>query len=96
MIEALYDAIRAVAGQPITLNVRADDGQNPITENCRLVLQDENEVLFIVDGKYTAEVDLWNFQIPAELTKGMNGRYWYCIQHNEENLHFKQPFYLKG
>ncbi len=97
MVEYLYDAIRAVAGQEIVVNaVIADENENLITENCYFVLHDEatHEVIAKVLGNYLVDNACWEFSISPELTKGRFGRYMYCIQHDDSNLCFKQPIYL--
>lgn len=97
MVEYLYDAIKAVAGQPITVSsVITDDEEHVITEGCCFILHDEygENMLLDVDGVYNPDFLLWEFTIPAEATVGLKGRYWYCIQHNSNNLCFKQPIYL--
>ena len=97
MVEYLYDAIRAVAGDDIVINAYAtDENENVITENCYLLLHDQKgeEMLLRVEGVYQPEYLSWAFHIPAEDTKGLNGRYWYCVKHAEANLCFKQPIYL--
>lgn len=98
MIEYLYDVIRAVPGQPISVSaVITEDGETPITEGCKFTLHDnELQEICSVDGIYLEEEGSWQFEVPAEITLGMNGRYWYCIRHDDINLCFKKPIYLKG
>ncbi len=94
MIEYLYDVIRATSGQDIVVNavITTDDGDN-YEEGCGLRLYDDEKMLFRVAGTFDGEQ--WSFRIPAENTEGLVGRYWYCICHNNNNLCFKTPFYLK-
>lgn len=97
MVEYLYDCIRAVASQDIVINAYiTDEQENIITENCKLVIHDKdaNEMLFMVEGVYLPESLNWEFTVPAENTKGLSGRYWYCIQWDKSNLCFKQPIYF--
>mgnify|MGYP003288924231 CR=1 FL=1 len=97
MTEYLYDAIRAVASQDIVINAFiTDDSENVITKDCNLVLhgKDSHEMLTSVKGVYLPESLMWEFTIPAAATIGLLGRYWYCIQHENSNLCFKQPLYL--
>lgn len=97
MIEYLYDAIKAVAGQEIVVNAFiTDDEEQVITEGCYLAIHglDGVEMITKVEGVYLPENLMWEFTVPAEATLGLGGRYWYCIQHNESNLCFKQPMYL--
>jgi hypothetical protein len=94
MIEYLYDAIRAVAGQDITVAAKvSDDSGNLITDGCAFVLHLDDD-MFSVDGAYYEDVNTWQFTVPAEITKGYSGRYSYCIMRNGENLCFKTPIYL--
>ena len=97
MIEYLYDAIRAVAGQDIAISaeITNDEGE-PITENCNLVLHFNEDEMYVAPGLYLAEVRQWTFNVPGEATKGKKGRYFYCIQHEGLNLCFKEPIYLIG
>lgn len=95
MIEYFYNAIKAVSGQPISISANiTDENGLSITENCKLMLHEDNKDLCAVDGVYLAEQDLWLFIVPAEMTKGLSGRYWYCIMKDGMNLCFKQPIYL--
>lgn len=93
MIEYLYDAIRASAGQDITVAAKiTDDEGNLITSGCDLMLHNDKEMIARIDGAFDGEV--WNFTVPAEITQGLEGRYWYCICHNNSNICFKEPLYL--
>ena len=94
MIEYLYDAIRAVAGQDFEVNavITNPDG-TLITEGCFFMLHDGDEMIR-VPGAFDAESSQWSFLIPASSTTGMKGRYEYCVMHDGTNLCFKQPIYL--
>lgn len=97
LVEYLYDAIRAVAGQDIIINAFiTDDQEVSITTGCSLVLYDKtaNETLLSIEGKYLPDNLMWEFNIPAIETKGLNGRYWYAIQYEGNAMCFKQPIYL--
>ena len=97
MVEYLYDAIRAVAGQQIVINAYiTDEQENIITEDCYFVLHDgaTGNMIAKIFGSYNTESTVWDFVIPKEITTGLNGRYMYCIQHDGSNLCFKQPIYL--
>lgn len=96
MIEYLYDAIRAVAGQDIAISaVITNDDNEPITENCNLVLHFKDGSMFVAPGLYMPEVEQWTFNVPASATTGRQGRHSYCIQHDGINLCFTEPFYLQ-
>lgn len=93
MIEYLYDAVRATAGEDICICAEiTDDLGESITEPCHLMLYDDLSLIGTAGGFYDGEK--WEFVIPADSTRGLNGRYWYCICANEESLCFKQPIYL--
>ena len=93
MIEYLYDAVRATAGENITLAAKiTDDSGAVITENCHIMLFDDLSLLGMFEGVLDGEE--WSFTIPAEVTSGLIGRYWYCICAEYGSLCFKQPLYL--
>lgn len=97
MVEYLYDAIRAVAGQEIKVNAFiTDENEQVITEGCFFMLHDPSgkELIVSVNGEYLPDNLMWEFTIPAEATKGLKGRYWYCIQYDMNNMCFQQPIYL--
>lgn len=96
MVEYLYNTIRAVSGEDITIYALiTDDDEQVITTGCSLVLYSDEEELASVDGIYLSESLQWEFTIPANATSGRDGRYWYSVQHNNESLCFKQPIYLE-
>ena len=94
MIEYLHDAIRATAGDDITITARIVDENNlPVTIGCHINLYNDTEQIGSFGGKYSNGV--WEFTIPADITVELRGRYWYCICDEEhEKLNFKQPIYL--
>jgi hypothetical protein len=93
MLEYLYDAIRATAGSELQITAKVfDDLGKPIVEGCEFVLHINDESIITIGGSY--EGDTWVFTIPAEFTKGLKGRYWYCIKHGSEQLCFMQAIYL--
>lgn len=96
MIEYLYDAIRAVAGQDINVGAMITDANEElITEDCYLVLcSDEDGELYKAQGIFQDFNGMWQFTIPASITTGLKGRYLYDIRYKDENLCFKQPIYL--
>jgi hypothetical protein len=92
MIEYLYDAIRATAGTDITIAAEVvEDNGDMITEGCKLVLHIDDKMISF-DGEY--KDGIWEFTVPAEITNGLTGRFWYCIKRNDTMLCFKQPIYL--
>ena len=93
MIEYLYDAIRATAGENIIIAAKITDenGEN-ITSNCHVTLYDDLMLLATIDGVFDGKE--WEFTIPADVTSGRAGRYWYCIYASNTSLCFKQPIYL--
>lgn len=96
MIEYLHNAIRATSGEDIEImaDITTKTGE-PITEGCHLMLYDKDKEALVVtiDGEYLEGTE-WLFNIPAEITKGLYGRYWYCVCHHEDKLCFKEPVYL--
>jgi hypothetical protein len=94
MIEYLYDAIRAVAGQDFEVNAVVSNADGSlVSEGCVLVIHDGDRMIK-APGTYNAESGMWSFIVPSSSTVGMNGRYMYCIMRNNTNLCFKQPIYL--
>ena len=95
MVEYIYNAIRATAGQPIEVHVLAvNPDETLITEGCELAFHADDEEMTKVPGTFLADEGLWQFVIPADVTAGLFGRYWYCVMRNGENLCFKEPIYL--
>lgn len=94
MIEYLYNAIRATAGQDITIAAElTNTSGEPIAEGCHIMLFDpDKNMIATIDGVCNGTE--WSFTIPAEITEGKSGRYWYCICHYNTNLCFKEPIYL--
>lgn len=94
MIEYLYDAIRATAGEDITISAKITDAFGvPVTEGCHINLYDDEKQLTSISGTFNN--DLWEFTIPAAETANLTGRYWYCVCSTTHNkLNFKQPIYL--
>ena len=96
MIEYLYDVIRASSGQPvgITAKLTKEDGA-PIETACEFHLFDsDDKMLASAPGMYLGE-GTWQFELAAEVTEGLKGRYWYCIGNDGVSLCFKKPLYLK-
>lgn len=96
MIECVRDVIKAVAGQNIGLSAQIIDENTgeSVDKHVCMLLHNDNEVIYRAEGLYMAEFELWQFEIPAEITKGLEGKYWYCFQYDGNNLCFKQPIYL--
>ena len=97
MIEYLYNAIRAHAGNDIVLSaIITDDEGNNITGKVTLALHDKDRKTMIAkfDGTFSEETGEWTFLIQKEHTEGLNGRYWYCIMYEGNALCFKEPIYL--
>lgn len=93
MVEYLYNAIRATAGQDIpVVAIITDENNAVVSEGCGLMLHDNETMIVKIDGAFDGEQ--WIFNIPANVTEGRHGRYWYCICHHDMNLCFKQPIYL--
>ena len=94
MIEYLHSAIRATAGEDICICAKITDDEGAAIDNahCHVMLYDDLSLLATVDG---ACVDgAWEYIIPADVTRGLHGRFWYCICVDNTSLCFKQPIYL--
>lgn len=93
MIEYLYDAIRATAGEDITISAKlTEDDGTPIENVCRVRLYDDKEMIYYAPGNLIDNI--WYFTIPGEITEGLSGRYWYAICQDGLTISFKQPLYL--
>ena len=96
MIEYLYDAIRAVAGQtvPVYATFANDDGTF-VSEGVVFMLHGpDGKHIATVEGSYNAETGQWTFDVPGEATAGRTGRHFYCFQHEGVNMCFLKPYYL--
>ena len=96
MIEYLYNAIRATTGQDICICADITNAEGVLlTEGCYInFFSPEKEFIASFDGTYDADSSEWKFVIPGEATKGLVGRYFYCIAYNGQSLCFRQPIYL--
>lgn len=56
MIETLYDAVRAVAGQQIEITISITEVDTPITENCSMTIHNDKEEIMTVPGEYLTEL----------------------------------------
>lgn len=92
LIEYLANAIRATAGEDIVIVANiAEDGVD-VTSGCGIMLHIDEETVLMFDGEYKDE--LWFFTIPADATKGLKGRYSYCLCRDGNTLCFREPIYL--
>lgn len=94
-IEYLYNAIKAIAGEDINICAEITDAtDNPITRECSIVFIDKD---FSTIGEYdgTYNNGEWTFNIPAQVTKGLEGRYWYRIKFKGESLSCTAPIYME-
>ncbi len=92
MIEYLADAIRATAGEDITIIANICENGELIPSGCGFMLHIDEDNVIHVEGEIKDE--LWYFTIPGEATKGLQGRYSYCICRDNTTLCFREPFYL--
>lgn len=94
MIEYLYNAVRATAGEDITITAKiTNEAGDLVNDNCHLNFYSDKELIVTVEGSIMEE--LYQFTIPAEITTNLTGRYWYCICNDKHTkLNFKQPIYL--
>ena len=95
MVEFLYNAIKCIAGEDINILAEITDAMNnPITSGCSIVFIDKDfSTIAEYDGVYYDGA--WTFTIPAEVTKGMAGRYWYRIKFKDESLSCAAPIYME-
>jgi hypothetical protein len=97
VVEYFYDVIKAISGEEIKINSYiTDDEEKLITSNCYLTLYDPKSEMIMgkVEGTYLDNFCIWEFAVPAEMTDGLKGKFWYSIQHESSNLCFRQPIYL--
>lgn len=91
MIEYLYDTIRATAGADIEIVSKVTEDDQPIDGvGFMLHLDDEHAVVIpgtLIDGIY-------QFVIPADVTRELRGRYWYCLCQEGKPLCFKEAIYF--
>lgn len=94
MVEYLYDVVKTIAGEDISICAQITDAtDNPITSGCSLVFLDKDfEQISEYDGTYADGV--WVFSIPAIATKGLEGRYWYRIKYKNGSMSFAAPIYM--
>jgi hypothetical protein len=94
MIEYISGAIKANAGENITITAEiTNESGEEITEDCQLHIFDNNKTM-LLESNGTYQDGEWSFLIPAEATKELSGRYFYCIGHKGTSLCFKQPIYF--
>ena len=94
MIEYIYDVIRASSGQPLAITATlTKEDTTPITTPCELHIFNDDEMIISAPGAYLGE-GVWQFEVGAELTDGLKGKYWYCIGNEGVSLCFKKPIYL--
>ena len=91
MIEYLHNAIRATAGADIEIVSKVTEDSEPVLGVCFMLHTDETKMLAfpgeLIDGIY-------KFIIPADVTKGLSGRYEYCLAKENQPLCFKEPIYF--
>lgn len=94
MTEFLYDAIKAVSGEDINIGAQITDVDgNNITSGCSLLFIDKDfTIISECEGTYADGA--WSFTIPAAITKGMDGRYWYRIKFKDTSMSFAAPIYM--
>lgn len=93
MIEYTLNAIRATAGEDICICAKIKDAYGDDIAVCSFHLYDDETERFVATG---VEADgLWEFHIPADVTAGLQGRYWYSIcDDTHQSLNFREPIYL--
>ena len=92
MVEYLHDCIRATAGTDITIVANITLDYEPISTGCSLIIHITDEDMIMIDGVYSDGI--FSFTVPGEVTKELEGRYWYCFKSGEQQLCFKEPIYF--
>lgn len=94
MIEYLYNAIRATAGDTVTITAKITDTFGGIVQDsCSLCIYDDEAKIIEAAGELDGE--LWNFTIEAAATAALKGRYWYKVcDCNHNSINFMQPIYF--
>lgn len=91
MIEYLYDTLRATAGADIEIVTCITEDDTPV-ENVGLMLHLDQDNAIVIKGELVNGI--YQFIIPAEITKDLQGRYWYCFCQGEQPLCFKEAIYF--
>ena len=95
MIEYIHNAIKATAGEDITVAAKIYNADGfEVSSGCALRLYDKDNESMIIRVSGTKYTDKWQFTIPADITKDLRGKYWYCFCKDGERLCFAQPIYL--
>jgi hypothetical protein len=93
LIEYLYNAIRATAGEDIIITAKVADDSGAEVSGCAISLFDNEQLITTIKGLFGD--GFWQFIIPAAITAELKGRYWYCIcDEDHKKLCFKEPIYL--
>lgn len=95
MIEYLNSAIRATKGEDTTVEAFIKDNSGNILQGIfHLRIYDKDRFIGIYNGALQ-EDGAYKFIIPAKVTSGLSGRYFYCICDNANKTYcFKQPIYF--
>ena len=71
-----------------------DTSGNQVSEKSHLMLfYPQDELQATVNGTI-ADDGVHEYLVPASLTEGVKGKWWYCVCVNNEPICFKQPFYI--
>ena len=94
MVDYIFDVIKAAKGEDINITAKITDDENQNIQEAKFVLlSEDNSSIYVASGLFIGE-DLWAFQIPVDITKDLNGRYWYYVTGDNKALNFKTPIYL--
>ena len=97
MIEYIYDCIKASAGTDITIKavITTNVTDSEIEGKCSLEVYDKDDKDIVIYNTVGTVTDgIWTFIIPAKITEGLSGRYWYCVKYFDNTICFKEPMYL--
>ena len=93
MVEYIFNAIKATAGEDITIAAEITDPDGEmLVAGCRLKLSTDDVEIAIVDGYFSE--DSWVFIVPAIFTERLKGRCWYTILYGDVSISHPEPIYL--
>lgn len=96
MIEYIYNAIRATAGEDIPVTAKITDDAGECLEGCMLCLFDKDSTTKLTGVTGVTTEGLTQFVIKGADTAGLRGRYWYAVcDRNDNSISFKVPIYFK-
>ena len=95
-VEYIDSIIKITGGANALIGAEiVDTSGNRVTDvrSHLMLYHPQDELVATVHGT-VADDGIHEYLVPAELTKGVVAKWWYCICINNEPLCFKQPFYI--